>query len=221
MHNCTVLGGPAYCIYETGCRPTCYQKFQSIPRSVASKLYLWSYSILTHVLPFVSFNMPSVDAIVIGAGFGGLYNLIKLKELGLSVRAFDKAPEIGGTWYWSQYPGATSDSASEIYRYRFNKDLLQTDEWPDHYVSQRGSQQYLKNIAKLYNLEQDIQLSTKLASAAFDPTSATWTATFENGEVWTSTYLIMAIGCFHTPNYPKITGLEKFNGPVYHTALVP
>ncbi|EHK46886.1 hypothetical protein TRIATDRAFT_154787 [Trichoderma atroviride IMI 206040] len=161
--------------------------------------------------------MSSVDAVVIGAGFGGLYNLIKLRELGLSVRAFDKAPEIGGTWYWSQYPGATSDSASEIYRFRFNKDLLQTDVWPDHYVSQQGTLQYLKNIAKLYDLEKDIQLKTKLVSAAFDSASSTWTTTFDNGEVWKSTYLIMAVGIFHTPNYPKITGLENFKGPVYHT----
>lgn len=164
--------------------------------------------------------MSFVDAIVIGAGFGGLYNLLKLKELGLSVKGFDKAPEIGGTWYWSQYPGATSDSASEIYRFRFNKDLLQTDEWPNHYVSQQGTQQYLKNIAKLYDLEKDIQLSTTLVSASFDAASSIWTARFDNGEVWKSTYLIMAVGCFHTPNYPKITGLEKFKGPVYHTALV-
>ncbi|KAM0258957.1 hypothetical protein ACHAQJ_003613 [Trichoderma viride] len=162
--------------------------------------------------------MSFVDAIVIGAGFGGIYNLIKLKELGLSVKGFDKAPEIGGTWYWSQYPGATSDSASEIYRFSFNKELLQTDPWPNHYVSQKGTQEYLNRIVEHYGLRRDIQLNTKMVSTSFDTASSTWTVQFDNSEICKCTYLIMAVGCFHTPNYPKITGLDKFKGPVYHTA---
>lgn len=160
--------------------------------------------------------MSTLDAIVVGAGFGGIYNLYKLKELGLSVRCFEKAPEVGGTWYWSQYPGATSDSASEVYRYSFDKELLKSYPWPRHFLSQKESQGYLKQFVERYGLGPHLQLSTELKGASFDSATSLWTVSFSNGETYKTTYLILACGCLHVPNR-NIAGLEKFAGPVYHT----
>lgn len=157
------------------------------------------------------------DAIVVGAGFGGIFNLYKLKELGLSVKCFEKAPEVGGTWYWSQYPGATSDSPSEVYRLKFDKDLLKTYPWPTHFLPQKETQAYLKLLVERYDLGQHIQLDTELKGASFDVATSSWTVNLSNGETYKTTYLVLACGGFHTPNWPKIPGLEKFAGPVFHT----
>ncbi|KAL6900030.1 FAD/NAD(P)-binding domain-containing protein [Trichoderma evansii] len=165
--------------------------------------------------------MSTFDAVVVGAGFGGIFNLYKLKELGLSVKCFEKAPEVGGTWYWSQYPGATSDSSSEVYRFSFDKELLKTYPWPTHFLPQKETQAYLKHVVELYDLGQHIQLSTELKGASFDAATSTWTVNFSNGETYKTTYLILACGSFHTPNRPKIPGLDKFAGPVYHTGDWP
>lgn len=160
----------------------------------------------------------TLDAIIVGCGFGGVYNLYKLKQLGLSVKAFDKAPEVGGTWYWNQYPGATTDTTSEIYRYRDDKELLNTYPWSTRYLSQKENLEYLKQFIESHSLGQHIQLSAELKSASFDAATSTWTVTFNStGETYKTTYLILATGHLHTPHYPEIKGLEKFAGPVYHT----
>jgi cation diffusion facilitator CzcD-associated flavoprotein CzcO len=161
--------------------------------------------------------MSSFDAIVVGAGFGGLYQLYKLKELGLSVKLFEKAPEIGGTWYWSQYPGATSDSTSETYRYSFDKELLKTYQWTNHFMPQKETQNYLKHVIERYDLGKHIQLNTELKGASFDAASSSWTVEFSTGETYKTTYLVLACGPLHKPNRPEIPGLDKFAGPIYHT----
>lgn len=160
----------------------------------------------------------TLDAIVVGCGFGGIYNLYKLKQLGLSVKAFDKAPEIGGTWYWNQYPGATTDTTSEIYRYRDDKELLNTYPWSTRYLSQKDNLEYLRHFIKRHGLGQHIQSSAELKSASFDATTSVWSITFNStGETYKTTYLILATGHLHTPHSPDIMGFEKFAGSVYHT----
>ncbi|EHK48807.1 hypothetical protein TRIATDRAFT_53410 [Trichoderma atroviride IMI 206040] len=163
-----------------------------------------------------------LDAIVVGCGFGGVYNLYKLKQLGLSVKAFEKAPDVGGTWYWNQYPGATTDTTAEIYRYRDDKELLNTYPWSTRYLYRKDNLEYLKHFIESHNLGRHIQLSAELKSASFDAATSTWTVTFNStGETYKTTYLILATGHLHTPNYPDIKGLEKFAGPVYHTGVWP
>ncbi|KAL7931382.1 hypothetical protein V8C35DRAFT_329653 [Trichoderma chlorosporum] len=103
-----------------------------------------------------------VDAIVVGAGFSGIYQLYKLRELGLSVRAFEAAPEVGGTWYWNRYSGATSDTHNEVFRYSWDKEDLLTYPWKNRYLSQPEIKGYLKHIVKRHNLEEYIQLNTRL-----------------------------------------------------------
>jgi cyclohexanone monooxygenase len=161
--------------------------------------------------------MSTLDAIVVGAGVGGIFSFYRLKQLGLSVKCFEKAPEVGGTWYWNQWPGASSDSTSSTYRYSFDKELLKTYPWSTRFLRQKEIQAYLKHVIERYDLAQHLQLNTELKSASFDTATSTWTVNFSNGETYKTTYLVLACGCLHVPNRPKIPGLDKFAGPVYHT----
>ncbi|KAL7938463.1 FAD/NAD(P)-binding domain-containing protein [Trichoderma chlorosporum] len=165
--------------------------------------------------------MPSVDALVVGAGFGGIYQLYKLRELGLTVKLIDKATDVGGTWYWNRYPGANSDSLSEVYRYSWDKEDLLTYPWPKHYVSQREILDYLKHVVKRHDLRQYMQFSTELESASFNSVSSLWTARFTSGETIQTRYLITALGTYSKVMYPAIPGIENFAGEKYHTGNWP
>lgn len=162
--------------------------------------------------------MNSFDAVVVGAGFAGIYQLYKLRELGLSVKLFEKAPEVGGTWYWNQYPNAASDSPSELYRYSWDKEVLLNYPWPTHVVPQKESQAYLKHMVKRHGLQKHMQFSRELKSASFQDSS--WTLRFSTGETVKTTYLIAATGAFNKPNWPKIPGCERFSGEQYHSGYV-
>ena len=109
------------------------------------------------------------DAIVVGAGFGGLYMLRKLRdELGLKVRVLDKAAGVGGTWYWNRYPGARSDTESFVYSYSFDKDLLQDWEWSERYLKQAEILRYFEHVTDRFDLRRDIQFDTAVTAAHFD-----------------------------------------------------
>ncbi|KAM6481526.1 FAD/NAD(P)-binding domain-containing protein [Trichoderma sp. SZMC 28011] len=165
--------------------------------------------------------MPSFDALVVGAGFAGIYQLYKLRELGLSVKLIDKASDVGGTWYWNRYPGANSDSFSEVYRYSWDKEDLLTYPWPNHYVSQKEIWDYLKHVVKRHDLRKYMQFSTELESASFDSSSSLWTARLSTGETIQTRYLLTALGTWSKVNYPVIPGIEKFAGEKYHTGNWP
>lgn len=163
--------------------------------------------------------MDTFDAVVVGAGFAGIYQLYKLRELGLSVKLFEKAPELGGTWYWNQYPNAASDSPSELYRYSWDEEVLLNYPWPTHVVPQKESQAYLKHMVKRHGLKKYMQFSTELKSASFQDSS--WILSFSTGETVKTTYLIAATGAFNKANWPKIPGRERFSGEQYHSGYVP
>jgi cation diffusion facilitator CzcD-associated flavoprotein CzcO len=115
------------------------------------------------------------DAVIIGAGFSGLYQLHRLRdELGLSVKVIEKADDVGGTWYWNRYPGARCDSESHIYCYSFNDELLEEWEWSERYPAQPEVLEYLRFAADQLDLRQDINFETKVTSAAFDENSGSW-----------------------------------------------
>ncbi|KAM0462245.1 hypothetical protein ACHAO4_001446 [Trichoderma viride] len=163
--------------------------------------------------------MSLFDAVVVGAGFAGIYQLYKLRELGLSVKLFEKAPEVGGTWYWNQYPNSASDSPSELYRYSWDKEVLLNYPWPTHIVPQKETQAYLKHMVKRHGLKKHMQFSTELESASFQDSS--WILSFSTGETVKTTYLIAATGAFHKANWPEIPGREKFSGEQYHSGIWP
>ncbi|OTG56432.1 cyclohexanone monooxygenase [Acinetobacter sp. ANC 4204] len=162
------------------------------------------------------------DAIVIGTGFGGLYAIKKLRdELNLSVRAFDKATEVGGTWFWNKYPGALSDSETHLYRYCWEKELLQEFDIKNKYINGPDVFNYLKAVADKHDLRKNIEFNTGINSAHFDELNNQWVVTTDKGDVFRSRFLVTALGLLSAPNLPKIKGIENFKGELYHTSRWP
>ena len=162
------------------------------------------------------------DVIVIGAGFGGLYMLHKLRdELGLRVRVLDKASDVGGTWYWNRYPGALSDTETFVYAYSFDKELLQDWEWDTRYVTQPRILAYLRHVTERFDLRRDIQFDTGVTAARFNEADGIWSVTTDTGETFSARYLVTALGLLSATNVPGIKGLETFQGEQYHTAAWP
>src|SRR5689334_4817647 len=124
------------------------------------------------------------DAIVIGAGFAGLYMLHRLRDkLGLSVRVYEAGDGVGGTWYWNRYPGARCDSDSYVYCYTFDKQLLQEWEWSERYPEQPEILRYLNHVADRFDLRKDIRFNTRVTEASFDEIANRWTILTADGDV--------------------------------------
>jgi cation diffusion facilitator CzcD-associated flavoprotein CzcO len=162
------------------------------------------------------------DAVVIGAGFSGMYMLKSLRDkLGLKVRVYEAGDTVGGTWYWNRYPGARCDSDAYIYVFTFDKQMLQEWEWSERYPTQPEILRYLEYVAKRHDLERDIQFSTRVIGGEFDEQTNLWTVRTDKGEAVTARYLIAAVGSLSHTNMPQFKGLEKFKGKWYHTSRFP
>ena len=162
------------------------------------------------------------DALVVGAGFAGLYALHKLRnEMGLSVRVYEAGDGIGGTWYWNRYPGARSDTSSWIYCYSFDEELLQEWQWSERYPQQHEVLSYLEHVAERFDLNRDIQLGTRVTAATFDEVSERWEVRTDTGEVVSARFVITALGALSAANVPDVPGMENFAGERYHTAEWP
>ncbi|HVN88748.1 MAG TPA: NAD(P)/FAD-dependent oxidoreductase [Candidatus Binataceae bacterium] len=162
------------------------------------------------------------DAIVIGAGFSGMYMLHRLRDVvGLSVQVYERGTGVGGTWYWNRYPGARCDSESYIYCYTFDRQLLQEWEWSERYPEQPEILRYLNHVADRFDLRRNIQFSTSVTSANFDEQTNTWRVTTDRGEKVSARFLIAAVGTLSATNIPKFKGLETFKGKWYHTSQWP
>lgn len=165
----------------------------------------------------------SVDALVIGAGFSGLYALHRLRDqLGLSVRVLEAGSNVGGTWYWTRYPGARCDSESFVYCYSFSKELLQDWQWSGKYPEQAELLRYLEHVAERFDLRRSIAFETRVTAACYDEGAARWTVTTSRGDTFSCRYLVMGIGHLAICRYvPKIPGHESFRGEWYHTGGWP
>jgi cation diffusion facilitator CzcD-associated flavoprotein CzcO len=162
------------------------------------------------------------DALVIGAGFAGMYQLYCLREkLGLNVKVLETGDGVGGTWYWNRYPGARCDTESHAYCFTFDKDLYLGWEWSERYPGQPEIMHYMNYAANKLNLRKDIRFNTKVTSADWDETGNRWVLRTETGEQYTSTYLITAIGCLSAANVPDFPGRDGFKGDWYHTGSWP
>ncbi|WP_297840947.1 NAD(P)/FAD-dependent oxidoreductase [Pseudomonas sp.] len=162
------------------------------------------------------------DAVIIGAGFGGIYMLKKLRdEMGLNVRAFDKAGGVGGTWYWNRYPGALSDSESFVYCFSWDRELCQEWDITTRYLTQPQILSYLNHAVDRHDLRRDIQLETAITSAVYDEHSCRWLVSTDDGHQYSAKYLVTALGLLSATNVPKIKGLDQFQGQMYHTANWP
>jgi len=162
-----------------------------------------------------------LDAVVVGAGFAGLYMLHRLRGLGFSARVFEAGDGVGGTWYWNRYPGARCDVESMDYSYSFSDELQQEWTWSERYAAQPEILRYINHVADRFDLRRDIQLSTRVTSATFDEATGRWTVETDRGDrVW-ARFCVMATGCLSTTQVPRIPGLEAFRGPRYHTGHWP
>ena len=165
---------------------------------------------------------PELDAVVVGAGFSGLYMLHRLRDvLGLSVRAYEAGDGVGGTWYWNRYPGARCDSESYYYSYSFSDELQQEWVWSSKYPEQPEILRYLEHVADRFDLRRDIELSTRVISAHWSEDDDCWEVRTDRGDVVTARYFISAVGCLSAANVPDVPGLESFGGEWYHTGRWP
>ena len=164
---------------------------------------------------------PDVDAVVVGAGFAGLYMLHRLRSMGLSVRVFEKGSGVGGTWYWNRYPGARCDTDSVEYSYQFSDALQQEWRWTERFATQPEILRYLEHVADRFDLRRDIQFDTAVTEAIFDEAAGCWRIATDDGARLTATYCIMATGCLSAVNRPAFDGLDRFEGEWYHTGAWP
>lgn len=162
-----------------------------------------------------------VEAVIVGAGFSGLYMLKRLRDSGISAKVFEAGSDVGGTWFWNRYPGARCDLESFDYSYSFSPELEQEWEWTERYPAQPEIHSYLRYVAAKFDLRGDTQTETRVTSAAFNEKLNRWVVTTDNGQETTARYCIMATGNLSSAKVPEFPGLESFRGNWYHTGNWP
>ncbi len=163
----------------------------------------------------------TVDVVVVGAGFAGMYALHKFRELGLSIRVLEAGNDVGGTWYWNRYPGARCDVPSVEYSYSFDRELEQVWNWTEIMAAQPEILEYANHVADRFDLRKDIQFQTRVESTVFDQTTNRWDILTQAGETFSARFCVMATGCLSVPNTPNIEGQDNFAGEIYHTGNWP
>jgi cyclohexanone monooxygenase len=163
----------------------------------------------------------AVDAVIVGAGFAGLYTLYRLRGLGLSVRVYEAGNGVGGTWYWNRYPGARCDVESMDYSYSFSEELQQEWSWTERYASQPEILRYLNHVADRFDLRRHVQFATRVTAAVFDEATKRWTIRTDRGDRVSAQFCIMATGCLSAAQVPDFRDLDTFGGKWYHTGNWP
>ena len=154
-----------------------------------------------------------VDAVVVGAGFGGLYAVHRLRERGLSVAGFEAAPDVGGTWYWNRYPGVRCDVPSLLYSYTWAADVRREWRWSEKYATQAEILRYIGFVADRYGLREPYRFGTRVVEAAFDEADGMWTVRTDRGDRVRARFCIMATGALSVPNTPGIRGPGELRRP--------
>jgi cyclohexanone monooxygenase len=171
--------------------------------------------------PGISADPRRLDAVIVGAGFGGMYMLHRLRQLGLSAEIVEAGSGVGGTWYWNRYPGARCDTESMQYSYSFSSDLQQEWSWTERYAPQPEILRYANHVADRFDLRRDIRFETRVVSAHFDETRSRWDIRTDRGTRYSARYCVMATGCLSNARMPDIAGRDTFLGATYHTGHWP
>jgi cation diffusion facilitator CzcD-associated flavoprotein CzcO len=162
-----------------------------------------------------------IDVVIVGAGFGGMYMLHRLRGLGLSAIVFDVAAGVGGTWYWNRYPGARCDVESMQYSYSFSEEIQQEWQWSELFAGQPEILRYANYVADKLDLRRDMRFETRVTAAEFDETANRWTVRTDRGDLVSARYCIMATGCLSAARMPDFPGTDSFKGRIYHTGHWP
>lgn len=176
---------------------------------------------ITHSSAASGKSLHHYDAIIIGAGMAGLYQLHRLQQAGLSVRVFETGSGVGGTWYWNRYPGCKFDSESYSYGYSFSEEILDEWEWSEHFARQPETEKYLNFVADKLDLRKDIEFNSRVESASFDEVNNRWEITTAEGIRASAQFLITAVGPLSAPTMPNYEGMDSFQGGSWHTARWP
>ncbi|MGK2965923.1 MAG: flavin-containing monooxygenase, partial [Tepidiformaceae bacterium] len=161
------------------------------------------------------------DAVVVGAGFAGMYMLYRLRNLGFSARVIERGDGVGGTWYWNRYPGARCDVESLDYQYSFSDELQREWDWTERYATQPEILQYANHVADRFDLRRDMEFETSVTSANWDDRAKRWQVGTDRGDRLSCKFLIAATGCLSASRIPDIKGRDAFKGPSYHTGQWP
>ena len=161
------------------------------------------------------------DAVIVGAGFAGMYMLHKLRGLGLSAIVFEAGSGVGGTWYWNRYPGARVDIRSLEYSFSFSEELENEWQWSEKYSPQEELLRYANFVADKFDLRRDIHLDTRVGSAHFDEARNRWTVTTDTGRTVEAPFVVMATGCLSVPTEVDFAGIDTFAGQIYRTSRWP
>ena len=164
---------------------------------------------------------PQYDAIIIGAGISGMYQLYRLRELGMKVRVYETGDGVGGTWYWNRYPGARFDSESYTYAYSFSEEILKEWNWSEHFSGQAENESYYNFVADKLDLRKDIQFNSKVTAAKYIKGEDLWEVEIEGGEKARARFLITAVGVLSATQMPRIEGIDSFKGDYCHTSRWP
>lgn len=164
---------------------------------------------------------PGFDAIIVGAGFAGMYMLHRLRSLGLSVRVIEAGEGVGGTWYWNRYPGARCDVESLEYQYGFSDEIQKGWTWTERYAAQPEILRYQNYVADKLDLRRDISFSTRVTAARHDAASGLWAIETDQGDTYETRFFIMATGCLSAARVPDFKGINDFKGEWYHTGSWP
>jgi cyclohexanone monooxygenase len=161
------------------------------------------------------------DAVIVGAGFAGMYMLHRLRGLGLSTLVLEAGADVGGTWYWNRYPGARCDVESMQYSFSFSREIEQSWQWKERYASQSEILDYARHIADRLDLRGDIRFETRVTAADFNEENDSWTVYTNRGDIVSARFCVMATGCLSSAKLPEINARDSFRGHTYHTGTWP
>jgi cation diffusion facilitator CzcD-associated flavoprotein CzcO len=163
----------------------------------------------------------TLDLVIVGAGFAGMYMLHRAKKMGLKALVLEAGDGVGGTWYWNRYPGARCDIDSTEYSYQFSEELQQEWEWTERYAAQPEILRYANHVADRFQLRPDIQFQARVSDAQWSQELQQWSVETRNGDVFNARFLVLATGCLSSANMPSFLGQDEFQGDLYHTGQWP
>jgi len=161
------------------------------------------------------------DVAIIGAGLSGITAVQRFTSMGLRVRVYESASDVGGVWHWNRYPGARVDSETHTYAFAFSDELVDDWDWQELFGGQPELEQYFQHVVDRFDLRKHMQFNTKVTAARYEPDGSRWMIETDVGDRVSARFLVVASGTLSTPQLPDYPGIDSFAGPSFHTASWP